>query len=280
MRGIFRGSILIRIILTFFFVLAARSGWAQSAAPLPEWQNSTGIVLRSLAGPIPEWHITVGAGGGALPAYEGSNSTRLAPAPALDVRYRDVAFASVGEGVGVNLLRGKLYRAGVALTFDQGREHNAATRLSGTGNIDPALAPRIFAQFAILPFVITADLRYRATSQQGFVGNVGIYMPVVGKESLQVFLGPSATFADDNYMNTYFGVSPRHAAPHSIFPTYQAHGGAKNVNFGATALYHFNDHWFIDLDAGIERLLGSAEGSPLVQTKWGVGGTAVLCYTF
>ncbi|HKT17289.1 MAG TPA: MipA/OmpV family protein [Stellaceae bacterium] len=253
---------------------------AQSMAPLLDWQNSAGIVLRSLGGPVPEWEIAVGGGGGVLPAYEGSNSLRFAPALLLDVRYRDIFFVSSGEGVGVNLLHGDYYRAGVALAFDPGREHNAATRLSGTGNIDPAPEPKIFAQFAIVPVVFTFDLRYRATSQQGFVGDVGVYMPVIGNKTVQVFVGPSVTFADDDYMNTYFGVTPRHAAPHSQFPTFQAHGGFKNANFGLTALYHFTDHWFVDLDAGIERLLGSAADSPLIQTKWGVGANAEIAYEF
>lgn len=253
---------------------------AQSSGPLPEWQNATGIVLRSLAGPIPEWQVTIGGGGGVLPAYEGSNSSRLVPAPTVDIRYRDIAFASSGEGIGVNLLRGPLYRAGVALAFDPGREHNAATRLSGTGNIDPAAEPKIFAEFAVIPVIVSAELRYRATSQQGFIGDIGLYMPVVGNETLQVFLGPSITLADDQYMNTYFGISPQHAEPHSIFSPYEAEGGAKNVNLGASALYHFDDHWFVDFDAGIERLLGSAANSPIVQTRYGLGAIAVLCYTF
>jgi outer membrane scaffolding protein for murein synthesis (MipA/OmpV family) len=264
----------------FGLVFVCGGARAQSLAPLLDWQNSAGIVLRSLGGPIPDWEVTLGGGGGVLPAYEGSNSLRFAPALLLDVRYRDIFFVSSGEGVGVNILHGDFYRAGVALAFDPGREHNAATRLSGTGNIDPAPEPKIFAQFAIVPVVFTFDVRYRATSQQGFVGDVGVYMPVVGTKSVQVFVGPSVTLADDRYMNAYFGVSPRHAAPHSQFHTFEAHGGLKNANFGLTALYHFTDHWFVDVDAGIERLLGSAVESPLTQTKWGIGANASIAYTF
>ena len=268
------------LVGAFALVFVSGGARAQSLAPLLDWQNSAGIVLRSLGGPIPDWEITVGGGGGVLPAYEGSNSLRFAPALLLDVRYRDIFFASSGEGVGVNLIHGNYYRAGVALAFDPGREHNAATRLSGTGNIDPAPEPKIFAQFAIVPVVFTFDVRYRATSQQGFVGDVGVYMPVIGTKSVQVFVGPSVTLADDRYMNAYFGVSPRHAAPHSQFHTCEAHGGLKNANFGLTALYHFTDHWFVDVDAGIERLLGSAVESPLTQTKWGIGANASIAYTF
>jgi len=31
--------------------------------------------------------------------------------PVIDVRYQDLAFASVGEGIGVNVIRGDNYRA-------------------------------------------------------------------------------------------------------------------------------------------------------------------------
>lgn len=268
------------IALALAPVLGAGPARAQSMAPLPDWQYSAGIVLRPLAGPVPDWEVSIGAGGGVLPAYEGSDSLRFAPALLLDVRYRDIFFVSSGEGVGVNLLHGKFYRAGVALAYDPGREHNAATRLHGTGNIDPAPEPKIFAQYAILPVVFTFDLRYRATGQHGFVGDLGVYMPVVGDKKVQVFMGPSVTFADEDYMNAYFGVTPNHAAPHSQFPTFHAHGGLKNANFGVTALYHFTDHWFVDIDAGIERLLGSAADSPLIQTKWGIGANAQIAYTF
>jgi outer membrane scaffolding protein for murein synthesis (MipA/OmpV family) len=261
-------------------IFGAGAARAQSMAPLPDWQYSAGIVLRPLGGPVPDWEVSIGAGGGVLPAYEGSDSLRFAPALLLDVRYRDIFFVSSGEGVGVNLLHGNFYRAGVALAYDPGREHNAATRLRGTGNIDPAPEPKIFAQYAIVPVVFTFDLRYRPTSQQGFVGDVGVYMPVVGTKKVQVFMGPSVTFADGRYMNAYFGITPNHAAPHSQFPTFHAHAGLKNANFGVTALYHFTDHWFVDVDAGIERLLGSAADSPLIQTKWGVGANAQIAYTF
>ncbi len=261
-------------------LLFAAQASAQSSAPLADWQNAPGIVLRPLGGAMPDWDFTVGMGVASLPAYEGSNSNRLAPAPEFDVRYKDIAFASMGEGIGVNILRGATYRAGVAMTYDMGREHNAATRLSGTGNVDPALEPKLFGEIAFLPVIFHADIRARVTGQSGVIGDLSAYMPVVANETLQVFVGPSVTFADDNYMNTYFGISPQHAQPQSMFRPYTANGGIKNVNLGVSAFYHFDKNWFVSASAGIEKLLGSAASSPITQTSYQLGAAAVLCYTW
>ena len=263
----------------FAFALAANGATAQSAT-FTDWQNSSGVVLRPLGGPIPDWEVTIGGGLAVLPAYEGSNQMRLSPAPDLDVRYKDLAYLSVGEGIGINLLRGANYRAGVGLAYDTGREHNAATRLAGTGNVDPAPLVKAFAQYVFVPVVLAVDVKQALTSYQGLTADIGAYMPVVGNEKIQVFVGPEITFADSRYMQAYFGINPRNTDAQSHFHNYSASGGLKDAKFGLSGLYHFNDHWFVDATAGVERLLGSAPGSPIVQTDWGWSVAGTLNYTF
>jgi outer membrane scaffolding protein for murein synthesis (MipA/OmpV family) len=247
---------------------------------LTDWQNSAGIVMRPLGGPIPDWQVTVGAGVAALPAYEGSNQQRLSPAPTVDVRYKDLAYLSIGEGIGVNILRGTNYRAGVGLTYDMGREHNAATRLAGTGNIDPAPVFKAFLQYAFVPVVVSVDIKQALTSYQGLTADIGAYMPLVANAKLQIFAGPQITFADSRYMQAYFGINPQNTDAQSHFHNYSASGGLKDAKFGLAGLYHFTDHWFVDADVGIERLLGSAPGSPIVQTPWNWTVAGTLNYTF
>lgn len=259
--------------------LAATTVSAQTSA-FADWQNSSGIVMRPLGGPIPRWQVTIGGGFAALPAYEGSNQMRLVPAPNLDIRYKELAFLSIGEGLGVNLLRGTNYRVGVGLTYDLGREHNAATRLKGTGNIDPAPVVKVFAQYAFVPLVLAVDVKQALTSYQGLTADLGAYLPVVATRKIQVFAGPELTLADRRYMQAYFGINPQNTDAQSDFHRYRAHGGLKDAKFGVAGLYHFNDHWFFDVDLGVERLLGSATGSPIVQTNWGWSAAGSLDYTF
>jgi outer membrane scaffolding protein for murein synthesis (MipA/OmpV family) len=247
---------------------------------LTDWQSSAGIVMRPLGGPVPDWQVTVGMGAAGVPAYEGSNEQRISPAPTIDVRYKDLAYLSIGEGIGVNILRGTNYRAGIGLTYDTGREHNAATRLAGTGNIDPAPVFKAFVQYAFVPVVVSIDVKQALTSYQGLTANISAYMPVVANEKLQIFVGPEITFADSRYMQAYFGINPQNTSTQSHFHNYSAYGGLKDAKLGVAALYHFTDHWFVDGDVGVERLLGSAPGSPIVQTDWGWTVAGTLNYTF
>jgi len=261
-------------------VMAAAGSASAQTSTFTDWQNSSGIVLRSLGGPIPDWQVTVGMGAAGLPAYEGSNEERLSPAPTIDVRYKDLAYLSIGEGIGFNILRGTNYRAGIGLTYDMGREHNAATRLAGTGNIDPAPVFKAYAQYAFVPVILSADIKQALTSYQGLTADLSVYMPVVATEKVQVFVGPEVTFADSRYMQAYFGINPGNTDAQSHFHNYSAGGGLKDAKIGIAGLYHFTDNWFIDADLGVERLLGSAVNSPISQTDWGWSAAATLNYTF
>lgn len=267
---------------TLILVLAgASTAWAQTPSPFNYWQNAAGIVLAPLGGPIPEWRVSVGAGAAVLPLYEGSSHYKITPAPAFDIRYKNIAFLSSGDGLGVNLIRGKTYRAGIAIGYDLGRNQHASGRLNGIGNVEAAPEVRLFADVAILPFVVTADVRRAIGGTQGIIGDVGAYLPVVGRKDLVVFVGPSVTMANDRYMQAYFGIS-RAAADASTahLPFYRASGGFKNIGIGASAVYFFTKDWFLDGDLSLEHLIGSAGNSPIVQVRDQLGVSLIVGYQF
>ena len=259
--------------------LVAHTAFAQQAT-FTDWQDSSGVVMRALGGPIPDWSVTLGGGIAVMPAYEGSNQMRPSPAPDIDIRYKDLAYASIGEGIGYNALRGANYRAGVGLTYDTGRMHSAATRLQGTKNIDPAPVVKGFVQYMFVPVVLSFDVKQALSSYQGLTADLGAYMPIVGTEKVQIYVGPELTFADSRYMQAYFGINPQNTSAQSHFRNYSASGGLKDARLGISGLYHFDDHWFVDATLGGERLLGSATGSPIVQDKWGWSAAGTVNYTF
>jgi outer membrane scaffolding protein for murein synthesis (MipA/OmpV family) len=269
------------VLAPIAYLAATASASAQTPSPFAYWQNDAGVVLRPLGGPVPNWDVTVGMGAAVIPLYEGSDHYRTVPSPAVDIRYKDIAFLSTGDGLGVNLLRGETYRAGVALGYDVGRTQHAAGRLNGIGGIPPAPVARAFAEAYVLPFVFAADIRRSIGGTDGLIGDLGAYMPVIGTETLAVFVGPGITFADQHYVRKYFGVGPSQAAPHSGLPLYNsAGGGASNANFGVSIDYHYTDNWMLNGDIGYERLLGDAASSPIVQTKNQIGVAVTIAYEF
>lgn len=265
-RSTWRIGPLIVAALALLFLMPCARAVAQTPSPLAEWQFSTGVVLAPLAGPIPEWRVTLGGGAILQPKFEGAKRYEVEPSAIVDIRYRDIAFLSDGEGIGVNLLRGKTYRAGIAVTYDLGRDSHDDRRLQHLPNIAPAAEPKLFAQYFLLPVVLTADLRKPIGGADGVIGDVGAYVPLPLGHDTYLFVGPSVTFANQRYMNTDFGVGAA-AAASSGLPQFSAHGGFKNATFGASALHTFGDHWLVIGQGAYERLLGSAAASPIPETR-------------
>jgi outer membrane scaffolding protein for murein synthesis (MipA/OmpV family) len=76
--------------------------------------------------------------------------------------------------------------------------------------------------------------------------------------------GPSFTYADHRYMQKVFGVTAAQSIA-SGYPVYDAHAGSDAVGFGFSATGFITDHWLINMDAAVNRLLGSARESPITQ---------------
>lgn len=122
----------------------------QTPAPLAEWQFSAGVPLQKLfEDDIPDWQVRLGAAAMVRPRYDGSSEYIFVGGPSIDIRYRDLAFATIGEGIGVNVLRGKNWRAGIALSYNFGRRgQNESPHPDGMGNINPAPEGKLFAEYA------------------------------------------------------------------------------------------------------------------------------------
>lgn len=258
---------------------------AQTPSPLAEWQYSAGDLMQSMfQADRPVWQAELGPAIVVGPIYDGSGRTRLTPGLTAELRYRDIAFASTGEGIGVNLLRGNNYRAGFALTYDLGRrEADDRTRLRGLGNVGAAPEVKGFAEYILsrdFPLALRVNVRRALGGSNGLVGDVGVYLPLPGSsEKLIMFAGPSVSFADSSYMQNYFGVSAAQSARSGYRP-YNPAGGVKSVGFGASLTWFFADHWLFNTDVAVTRLLGSAAASPIVRTPNGGVAIATVAYQF
>jgi outer membrane scaffolding protein for murein synthesis (MipA/OmpV family) len=256
---------------------------AQTPAPLQEWQYSGGIGLAKLFIPdTPLWQIEAGAALEPRPLYEGAKTDRVLVGPVLDVRYKDLAFASVGDGLGVNFLRNKNYRVGVAVGYDLGRlARDDLDHLKGLGDVSSAAVVKLFGSYVVsksFPLVLRADVRQFGGGANGLVGDLDAYVPLPGSsKKFVMFAGPSATFASRLHLQTLFGVSPTQALA-SGYPEYQAHGGLESAGFGLTATRFIRTHWLINGELAANRLFGSAADSPITQTR--VARVAVLSFAY
>lgn len=254
------------MLLALELAFAAQPAAAQTPLPLANWQYSPGEALASLLQPPPRWRVTLGGGAMVQPNFPGAARYKATPSLIFDIRYRDLFFLSDGEGVGVNLLHGPGYRAGIAVSYDVGRDQDDDPHLHGLGNINPAPEPKLFAQYTILPVVLTADLRRGLGGHDGFIGDLGAYVPIPLATNVFLFVGPTVTIADGRYMQSYFGVTPAQSAASGL-PRFSAGAGFKSTGLGATAVYLIGQHWLVLADGAYERLLGDAADSPVTQAR-------------
>ena len=265
-------------LVVILWACVPRAAWSQTPSPLQEWQYSSGIALEKLFEPnLPDWGVVLGAGGEYKPLYDGADLTRKQAGPVINVRYKDIAFASVGEGLGINLIHGKHYRGGIALSYDQGRlVSNDVGHLHGLGDIGRAPAVKVFASYALsenFPLVVRGDVRQIVGGADGMLADLEAYLPLPGSSKRLVLLaGPSFTYADHRYMQKVFGVTAAQSIA-SGYPVYDPHAGSNAVGFGFTATGFLTDHWLINMDTAVNRLLGSARESPITQriTQYAVG---------
>ncbi len=94
----FRVKILTRCFVLVLGVLSFRVAVAQTPSPLEEWQYSSGIQLQRLFEPtVPKWQVEFGLGSQFGPASDGLKRYRVQGGPAIDIRYKDIAFLSTGS---------------------------------------------------------------------------------------------------------------------------------------------------------------------------------------
>jgi outer membrane scaffolding protein for murein synthesis (MipA/OmpV family) len=254
------------------WALGPRLAWSQTPSPLQEWQYSGGIILQQLFEPnLPDWRIVLGAAAEAQPVYQGASAVRVIGGPVINIRYKDVAFFSTGEGLGYNFLRGRYYRVGVALGWDLGRRvPDDYPNLHGLGDISLAPSLKLYASYVLskdFPMVVQVDVRKILGGADGIIGDLEAYMPLPGSsKTFFMFAGPSITWANHRYLSKEYGVTLTQSLA-SGDPVFNVHGGTNSVGFGFSATKMLTGKWLINLDAAVSQLRGSAANSPITEAR-------------
>lgn len=230
------------------------------------------------------WEVRLGLLGTYAPDYEGSDEYEVRGFPDLEVTYSDWFFLSGREGLGVNLLRGGPVTAGVALGFDGGRDQDENSALRGLGDVDETMEARAFATWTLDRLIVTASVKMDVLGEghDGVVAELGAAYMFTPAPDLMVFAGPSLTWADESYMQSYFGIDAAQSA-RAQRPGFDAGSGFKDVGATMVAIQRLTENWSLTGLVAYKRMLGDAADSPLVadlgsedQIVTGIG----LSYSF
>ena len=200
--------------------------------------------------------MILGVSGATEPVYPGSKSYHPIGGPVFDIRYKDIAFFSTGEGIGVNLLRGKKYSLGVALGIDLGRHvSDDYPKLHDLNDIGNSPVAQVFGSYVLskkFPLVLRADLRRYMGGVGGVTGDLEGYLPLPGSsQHLVMFLGPSITFADRSHLQNLFGITPSQSLESGL-PAFSPHGGTNSWGIGFSATGILSSHWLFNTQGGLQ----------------------------
>lgn len=268
-------------------ITAALFPTAAGAADYSDSQSSSDAIPQApdpeRFGPVRQklhdWDVIVGGGASFKPKYEGSDEFEISPIPFVSATFFDQLTIDPGG------LDWKAYQQG-SLKFNVdvgpsglGRKESDADALRGLGDIGFGVKVGGKATVNLGPFDLFASAHKIIGGSDGLLGTIGAKTTVPVTEHLILGAEASATFADKNYMESYFGVDAAQSR-NSGYQEYKAGSGVKSVDFAVSATYLFNKNWVLRGQEKLGVLVGDAADSPIVKEKVQPSTTLMLGYRF
>jgi outer membrane scaffolding protein for murein synthesis (MipA/OmpV family) len=238
-----------------------------------------------LLGPssVSYWNVTLGAGAGVAPTYLGAKTYRAEPIPIAAVGFAD--WLSLGpSGLSMNVMNFNGFRAGPVIGYLGGRNQDNDPRLNGLGNIDVNATVGGFADYSFGPFDVFVTARQAIApaavgpllARDGLFGLMSFnYRMAIIPKILDLEIGPEIAFADSQYNQNWFGISPTQSAASGL-PVFTPGAGITDVGFHASLTYHYSEHILVRAFADIKELTDDDAKSPIVESKaQGQGGIGI-----
>lgn len=225
---------------------------------------------------------------GFAPDYIGADEYIFGPAPFGRFNWggtRDIVL--VGNELSANVVNHPILRLGPIGRYRFGRSSVQDDVVKKMDDIDGTIE---LGAFVGAEFINEADPRIRLITKVSVthdVGQVNNGLVVRGSanywyplaEFLTLGLATSISYANGNWMDTYFSVDS-HDSRQSGLPMFGASGGVKDVWVGPYFLFHLSREWHVGSGLFYSRLLSDAADSPVVDDRGSknqfIGGVGFL----
>lgn len=245
--------------------------------------------------------LTIGVGGGLTPSYDGSDDYVLTPVPLVQGSLGGIGISPRPGGVALDFINdgdgdGPYFNLGPALRIRANRtgniqdevvellpERDTAIEVGASAGVS---FPGVLHGFDTLS--LSTDVRWDvAGAHDGMVVEPSISYLTPLSQGTVAILGVSASWADDDFADYYYTVTPADALASGL-PAYDAEGGLRSAGVTLLVAQDLNGNV---LDGGLSlfaiggytRLLNDAADNPLTEIRGSadqfLGGLG-LAYTF
>ena len=228
-----------------------------------------------------------GIGVGFVPDYEGSDDVTVAAGPIGIVSWENRYALLRGNALSINVVNHRFWRLGPTGTLRLGRAGVADDVVDALEDISTTIELGVFAG---VEWIDPIDPRLRFSADIEFAHDVGnehggwlvyanarFWHPL--NELVELGLSMGTSYADRDFTDTYFGISPRNSAASGL-RTFEADGGFRDVRITPMALVSLSRSWHVGMGLQYRRLLADAADSPVVDERGTpdqlMGGVSVI----
>jgi outer membrane scaffolding protein for murein synthesis (MipA/OmpV family) len=229
-----------------------------------------GLFLVLILAASPAWALDgmAGLGVGAAPDYEGSDDTTAVPMFMFQHNYDSGRFVKLmGPNLKINLLADKQFSLGPVLNYRPERDDVDNDQVDAMDKVDAAFEAGVFGGVNIDNLLFGLELLADVSNEHdGFTAQATAGYRWKAMPELTLTPGVFATYADSDYMDTYFSVDSGNVGSSGL-PYYSADSGFKDVGVNLIAHYTPWEKWGIMGLVSYKALLNDAKDSPIVDDE-------------
>lgn len=224
-------------------------------------------------------NLSIGPGEYVTPSYPGAASSRGFLLPYVDAEYAGRFYTNASDLLGIYAYKTVGDAIGAALQYDF-TERLAKDDMRFRELKEIKATPR-FKLFADKTFgVLTADFNIAtdiAGRGQGTLAQANLFITLPFPPKWLFSFGPGVTFADHQYMTSFFTITPAQAAV-SPLHAYVARAGIDDLHLNLLVTYAISTRWSVGASAYEARLRGDADSSPVTLRRQQTTALAWLTY--
>lgn len=233
-------------------------------------------------------HGQIAMGAGVAPEYEGADDLRVIPFVLADIRWGGVTFEMRGLRARVDLASDPRFSIGpvIGARLDRsdadgpvGRLPDIDTAIEAGGYVGYRFGGDRLGQGSVqVELSVVHDI---SEVHDGLLATASASYMAIRKPDSFVSFDLQTTWADADYTQTYFGISPADAAASGL-AAYDPGSGFRDVGAGISAGYYFSRSLGIVGRVGANYLIGDAADSPVTDqgSRWQPVGGLTLSYRF
>ncbi|SDE14223.1 outer membrane protein [Paracoccus isoporae] len=211
------------------------------------------LAQETVINPPQSISLDVGAGAAYKPTYPGSDEHETVPW--LIFRNLELNGTRSGPGDGFSITP--------SFNYLGKRDSDDDSRLAGLDEVDRTLEFGVKATYRTGPTRAFVTARKGFGGHDGITGEFGAEYRIDYSDRLTMWAGLEAGYGNDDYNQTYFGVTPDEAARTAYGP-YAPGGGINSAAATLEARYDLSPNTAVMGEVKFSRVIGDAADSPIV----------------